>query len=556
MEDQEHDTVSGTIDYKGRPAVRSKYGRWTSSSFLICVEVAESIVFYGISGNLISFLTENLGQSTAAAAANINAWKGVGCMLPILGAAIADTYVGKYYTIVASSVIYILGLGLLTISAALPWLTNKGSLQKVVFFVALYLADVGRGGHRPCIQAFGADQFDGNHPMECKAKSSFFNWWSFGISVGALLGLGLLSYVQDNISWGLGFGIPCGVMVTALIIFLLGSMSYRYTLKVEGESPFRSIGRVFVRAARNWNATLPVPVAGDEEEAREPQPQPRQLRFLDKALIGAPNEEGNGGKACSESEVEEAKAILRLFPIWAITFIFAIVYAQHGTLVIKQGVTLDRKIGSKFTIPAASLQCVMDITILILVPIYDYMIVPAARKLTGKPAGITMLQRVGIGLFLSIITMVVSAVIENKRLKTASRHGMIDSPDATVPMSFWWLVPQYVLFGMTDFCTMTGLQEFFYDQVPNEISSVGLALYAMAFKSREDHRKQFELEEARKAGLAPAEVDEDGKEINPHIPQYMSSAPWYLNSNKPLSESVATTAPTSSQIRSSASRNV
>ena len=57
----------------------------------------------------------------------------------------------------------------------------------------------------------------------------------------------------------------------------------------------------------------------------------------------------------------------------------------------------------------------------------------------------------------------------------------------------------------------------------------------MAFKSREDHRKQLELEEARKAGLAPAEVDEDGKEINPHIPQYMSSAPWYLNAERPVS---------------------
>ncbi|KAL5998677.1 hypothetical protein ACLOJK_009621 [Asimina triloba] len=58
-------------------------------------------------------------------------------------------------------------------------------------------------------------------------------------------------------------------------------------------------------------------------------------------------------------------------------------------------------------------------------------------------------------------------------------------------------------------------------------------LIAVAFKSREDHRKQLELEEARKAGLAPAEVDEDGKEINPHIPQYMSSAPWYLNAERP-----------------------
>ncbi|XP_059433247.1 pre-mRNA-splicing factor SLU7-A-like [Corylus avellana] len=62
---------------------------------------------------------------------------------------------------------------------------------------------------------------------------------------------------------------------------------------------------------------------------------------------------------------------------------------------------------------------------------------------------------------------------------------------------------------------------------------MAIASASVAFKSRDDRRKQIELEDARKAGLAPAEVDEDGKEINPHIPQFMSSAPWYLNADRP-----------------------
>lgn len=52
-------------------------------------------------------------------------------------------------------------------------------------------------------------------------------------------------------------------------------------------------------------------------------------------------------------------------------------------------------------------------------------------------------------------------------------------------------------------------------------------------KKREDWRKLKELEEARKAGTAPAMQDEEGKDINPHIPQYIMQAPWYFGAVKP-----------------------
>ncbi|KNA04046.1 hypothetical protein SOVF_203290 [Spinacia oleracea] len=476
---QPPDTVVGAVDHKNQPAVRSKHGRWLSASFIIWVEMAERIAYYGISSNLISFLTGKLGQSTAMAAVNINAWSGVACLLPILGAVIADSFVGKFYTIIASSIIYILGLGLLTLSAMLPSLScidggpgSSAHLQTIIFFVALYLVAIGQGGHKPCVQAFGADQFDGEDPSESKAKSSFFNWWYFGVCVGGLLGIGVLSYVQDNLSWGLGFGIPCIIMALSLVIFLLGITTYRYTMKVEGESPFSRIGRVFVAAARNWKATSPM--VGDNEHAHRIKLHDgsRQFKFLDKALLVT---------EISKSEVEEAKAVLRLFPIWATTLVFAIVFSQPPTFFTKQGITLDRSIGSNFAIPAAALQSFIGICIVIVLPIYDRILVPVFRNITGNSSGISMLQRIGTGLFISSICMVVAAITEKKRLETASRYGLIDMPNVTIPMSIWWLLPQYALFGISEAFTMVGLQEFFYDQVPNELRSVGLSLYLSIF---------------------------------------------------------------------------
>ncbi|KAF3445417.1 hypothetical protein FNV43_RR10593 [Rhamnella rubrinervis] len=478
-------TVDGVVDYKGRPVLRSKSGGWRSAIFMIGAEVAERFAYYGIASNLINFLTGPLGQSTAKAAANVNAWSASTWLLPLLGAFLADSYFGRYRTIAAASLLYILGLGLLTASAyvnASLNQTNKtiiSTTPQLLFFFPLYLVALGQSGHKPCVQAFGADQFDGQDPVESKAKSSFFNWWNFGISAGGLATTLIVSYIQENLSWGLGFGVPCIAMVVALVVFLLGTTTYRYTEIVRGKkSPFVRVGRVFISAFKNWRIPPSAVIATEEESLGVLSQQcSKQFKFLNKALY-VPNGLREDGKIyCSIDEVEEAKEILRLIPIWGTCLTYAIVFAQCSTLFTKQGATMNRTIVPGFDIPPASLQASIPLASLLFVPIYDRIFVPIARGFTGKPSGITMLQRIGIGMVISVLSMIISASVEMERLIVAKEYDLVDKPSATIPMSLWWLLPQYLLMGIADLFAMVGLTEFFYDQVPNELRSMGLALY-------------------------------------------------------------------------------
>ncbi|KAH1097281.1 hypothetical protein J1N35_014202 [Gossypium stocksii] len=487
------DTVDGCLDYKGRPVRRSSSGCWRSASFIIVVEIAERFAYYGISSNLITYLTGPLGESTATAAAQVNAWNGAASLLPLLGAFIADSFLGRYRTIILASLIYILGLGLLALSATLSSISSSGGqnaddialssslqFQVILFFSSLYLVAFAQGGHKPCVQAFGADQFDTQDPEECKAKSSFFNWWYFGMCAGTLTTLSILNYIQDNLSWVLGFAIPGIVMAVGLVVFVLGTTTYRYSVKGDEESPIVTVGRVFILAVRNRKTSYSAIAAEEEARGILATESSKQFKFLNKALLAADGSKEQG-EVCSIREVEEAKAVIRLAPIWVTSLIYAIAFSQSSTFFTKQGATMDRSTATGFEIPAASLQSFISLSIVLFIPIYDRIFVPLARALTGEPAGITLLQRIGSGMVISTISMVIAAVVEMRRLKIAEQYGLLDKPNVMVPMGVWWLVPQYALYGLADIFTMVGLQEFFYDQMPNELRSVGLALYLSIF---------------------------------------------------------------------------
>ena len=181
-------------------------------------------------------------------------------------------------------------------------------------------------------------------------------------------------------------------------------------------------------------------------------------------------------RTCTVTQVEETKAMVKLMPIWAGTIIMNVVLAQLQTYTIEQGSTMDRKIGKHFKFPAASIPFFPLIMMAILVPLYDRLFVPFARRFTGLDRGITFLQRIAIGLVLSVVSMIIAALVEVKRTNTAKEYGLLDNSRATIPMSVFWLVPQYFTFGIADMFTYIGVLEFFYDQAPDSMRSTSTGL--------------------------------------------------------------------------------
>nr|POE86755.1 protein nrt1/ ptr family 5.4 [Quercus suber] len=164
------------------PRKQSK-GGWNAAIFIIFVEVAERFTFCGLASNLIVYLTDELHEPTSTAAKNVNTWIGVSCVFPIVEAFIADSYLGRFSTILVASIIYFIGMVLLTLSVSIVPL----HYQKLLFFVALYILAVGEGGHKPCAQTFAADQFDHNLLEKMKAKSSFFMKVQYGFLDKAMI---------------------------------------------------------------------------------------------------------------------------------------------------------------------------------------------------------------------------------------------------------------------------------------------------------------------------------------------------------------------------------
>ncbi|GAB4856099.1 hypothetical protein Ancab_024739 [Ancistrocladus abbreviatus] len=470
-----------------RTAKRS--GGWKWTFVLLANQALATLAFFGVGVNLVLFLTRVLGQNNADAANNVSKWTGTVYLFSLIGAFLSDSYWGCYLTCTIFQVIFVVGLVLLSLSSWLFLIKPKGCgdgktnctpssiVGQIIFFLSIYMVALGYGGHQPTLATFGADQFDESKPKERSSKEAFFCYFYFALNFGSLFSNTVLVYYEDNGQWTIGFVAATGAALVGLVSFLMGSTGYRYS-EPHG-NPLPRVAQVFVAAFRKWEisparAENLYELEGSESAIKGSRKilHSNDFEFLDKAAtiidkdLNAPK---NPWNLCTVSQVEEAKCVLKLIPIWLCTIIYSVIFTQMASLFVEQGDVMDTNVGN-FRLPAASMS-VFDISsVLICTGIYRQILVPVAGKLSGNPKGLTELQRMGAGLVIGLLAMIAAGITEMERLKRVVPHQKKST------LSVMYQIPQYVLVGASEVFMYVGQLEFFNGQAPDGIKSFGSSL--------------------------------------------------------------------------------
>ncbi|XP_019166756.1 PREDICTED: protein NRT1/ PTR FAMILY 4.4-like [Ipomoea nil] len=494
---EKYELIDGKVDWRGRTARKDKHGGIRASIFILGIFGFENMATIVLGVTLVTYLNGVMNVNLADAANHVTNFAGATYILTIVAAVLADTYIGRFRAVLISAWIEFLGLGLLAMQAHYAKLKpppcnpldkaekceEVAGRNAAILFVALYTVAMGSAGVKAAVPSHGADQFDEKDRKEGSEMSSFFNWLLLGVCVGGAVSLTLFVWLIQHKGWDWGFAASTVAMFFGGIFFTLGLPFYRVYV-IQGSSAITQIIQVFVAAIHNRKLQLPedsgelYEISKDKEAVTicaEFLPHTDKYRFLDKAAIQTSwDEEPNPWRVCRVTQVENAKILLNLVPVFLCTVIMTLCLAQLQTFSIQQGSTMDLNITKSFQILPSSLPFLPILFLIFLIPLYDRLFVPSMRRLTGIPTGITPLHRVAVGLLLSSLSMAAAAILELKRKQVARERNMLDAIPILqpLPISVFWLSIQYFIFGIADMFTYVGLLEFFYSQAPKELKSV------------------------------------------------------------------------------------
>ncbi|XP_047326569.1 protein NRT1/ PTR FAMILY 1.2-like [Impatiens glandulifera] len=137
---------------------------------------------------------------------------------------------------------------------------------------------------------------------------------------------------------------------------------------------------------------------------------------------------------------------------------------------------MDIYITQNFQIPAATFSIFTIISLVSWLLVHGRILIPFASYILGKPARLSPITTMGLGIFLSFLSMVVAAYVEGVRRSIAIREGLVDNPKGMVPMSVFWLVPHYMLMGVAEALNMVAQTELYICELPKGLASIATNL--------------------------------------------------------------------------------
>ena len=418
---------------------------------ILITETVERFAYFGFRAVLVLYFIHSLNFSEETA---IALYAYVTCLAyasPMLGAFLADAYLGRYKTILCFGWIYAVGLSILTVGA----FVEDNIVRKRAFsFCGLFFVCLGTGGIKPCVSAFGADQVASMEkgPTETtnvveagpsptpEGVRAFFASFYFCINLGAVTSISVVPIVKHHFGFGAAFLLPTIFIILAMLTFLWKRKDYVHHIPGrDGKSLSTTfavcIWVVRTEFARTWMYRI------------FPWVIPKR-----SPISGIEDEED------TNQQLNDAKQALRVLPIMFMFPMFWMLYDQQSSVWTLQATRMKLH-----GLEAEQLIVVNPVEIMLFIPLFDRLVYPALED-----RGVTMshLTRMRWGMFLTAVAFSTSGFLE-LWIQNSQKHSV----------SVFWQLPQITILAVAEiFVSVTGL-EFAYAMSPERLKAFIMGIY-------------------------------------------------------------------------------
>ncbi|XP_070770109.1 solute carrier family 15 member 2 [Enoplosus armatus] len=360
-----------------------------SICFIVVNEFCERFSYYGMKAVLTLYFLTYLHWDKNLSTAVYHAFSSLCYFTPILGALIADSWLGKFKTIIYLSIVYVIGHVVKSVGA-IPVVGNR-DVHIALSMVGLILIAFGTGGIKPCVSAFGGDQFEEEHVSE---RQKFFSIFYMSINAGSLLSTVITPMLRGDVQcfggdcYALAFGVPAALMVVALVVFSAGSGLYKRN-PPQGNILLEVCNCIGFAIKNRWNRS---------------KNDPQRKHWLDWAE-----------DKYSKRLIQEIKMVLRVLVLYIPLPMFWALFDQQGSRWTLQATRMNMAFGDSFVIKPDQMQMLNALLILLFVPIFDLLIYPLAGLCRIK---ITPLRKMATGMIFAALAFGAATLVEVNVVKT------------------------------------------------------------------------------------------------------------------------------------------